>query len=796
MNRQLALRRLCWKEVRQVLPLVWMQLGLGICFQVLLLFQRQNPFTPQMMLIAGMPSLFALGVGALLVGQEKERRTLDWMRWLPVASGELMLVKLTVGLLALVAVWCMNLLLLPIFVLPSGGYRTAAWAHLWLFDPGWEYLWPLQSVLFLLAGFATAWTFRSSLAAMLALVPIALLPGAITLAVILFYEWASSDRSFVNELAPWVMGVTMVVLSLLMLRIGWRRGMRYLAAEEFVDRRTGRAVSLFNPWDDTPVWTYPAFAPAAMLIWQFLRQNQSVFLGIVGMLLGALVLLISDPTFNSGRPFVAAFLLLLATSWLGVLAFHGDALHERIRFLAERGISPAKVWYTRHVPALSLLALVLFAGAFALPGTVRSGARLAVGYSPPLILSVVFLAMCTYAVSQAVGQILRSATIAAITAPVLAWISIVFGSVMVVQMGTPVWLMGSLSLLPWVATFVLMRRWMDNRLGWGFWGAHACFLAVGIALPLIPLGLAMMVQPNMPGDVRRQLTAEAQRYGSAFAEPREPVLRFHDAGSNEPSALSRREEGQMIQEQLENEFSFDPGSIRFVPRVATYLMGEARLARMALEQDAESESQRNRYRDTMSLIGTFVQRLRLSWRLIDQDGADLMEIWLVNELSRPNAQSLLDADTYTGLIRTLADDAGRQAARRRALVMSWAAYRAQFRSDAPETPLGGYAWRGQAALTMYLANPFSRQRAADYLTWQMLQRLEECESSQDAERIRELARYWGVPTMFYGVGMGGEFLRADDPSHFAMPVEGMFRQAPGSQWHAGWERLARELANK
>jgi hypothetical protein len=658
----------------------------------------------------------------------------------------------------------------------------------------------LQSVLFLLAGFATAWTFRSSLVAMLALIPIALLPGAITLGVIMFYEWASSDRSFVNELAPWVMAATMVVLSLLMLRIGWRRGMRYLAAEEFVDRRPGRAVSLFNPWDDTPFWTYPAFAPAAMLIWQFLRQNQTVLLGIVGMLFGALVLLISDSTFNSGRSFVAAFLLLLATSWLGVLAFHGDALHERIRFLAERGVSPAKVWYTRHVPALSLLAVVLFAGAFFLPGTVRSEAWFAFRSSPLLILSVVFVVLCTYAVSQAVGQIIRSATIAAITAPVLAWISIVFGSVMVVQMGTPVWLMGILFLMPWVATFVLMRRWMDNRLGWGFWGAHAGFLAIGIALPLIPLGLAMAFQPNMPGDVRRQLTAEAQRYGTAFSEPRELVLRFRDAESNElsnePAVLSRREEGQMIREQLDNEFSSDPGPVRFVPRVATYLMGEARMARMALEQDAESETQRDRYRGTMSLIGTFVQRLRLSWRLLDQDGADLVEIWLVNELSRPNAQSLLDADTYARLIRTLGDDVGRQAARRRALVMSWAAYRAQFRSDAPETPLGGYAWRGQDALTMFVANPFSRRRAADYLTWQMLQRLEESEHSQDAERIRELARYWGVPTMFYGVGMGGEFLRADDPSNFAMPVEGMFRQAPGSQWHAGWERLARELADK
>jgi hypothetical protein len=85
MNRRTALHALFWKDTRQILPLVWLQLGLGIVLQLLIMLNRQNPFTPQVLLIVGMPSLFALGVGALLVGQEKERRTMDWIRWLAVA---------------------------------------------------------------------------------------------------------------------------------------------------------------------------------------------------------------------------------------------------------------------------------------------------------------------------------------------------------------------------------------------------------------------------------------------------------------------------------------------------------------------------------------------------------------------------------------------------------------------------------------------------------------------------------------------------------------------------------------
>jgi hypothetical protein len=193
----------------------------------------------------------------------------------------------------------------------------------------------------------------------------------------------------------------------------------------------------------------------------------------------------------------------------------------------------------------------------------------------------------------------------------------------------------------------------------------------------------------------------------------------------------------------------------------------------------------------LALIETMVRRMRLSWRMIEQDGADLIEIWLVNELARPKARTWLDSEVYARLVRALSDEAGRHAARRRAVVMSWAAYRAQFRSDAPETMLGGYPRQRSAFL--YLINPYTRRRAADYLTWQMLQWLEESEQSESVERRRELAKYWGLPELYYGLGPSGEFLRADDPAKFAMPVENCFRRAPGSQWHAGWECRAREL---
>nr|MCU0874096.1 hypothetical protein [Pirellulaceae bacterium] len=448
MNRYLALRHLCWKEIRQVLPLVWMQLGLGVCFQLLLLFQPNDTFVFRFLVFAGMPVLFALGVGALLVGQEKERRTLDWLRSLPIAAVDLVAVKLAAGIFALLAVWCLNLLLLAIFILPTGRWPVASLIPA---DPGWEYLWPLQSVFLLFAGFATAWIFRSSLVALLTLIPLSLLPGMFSLAL--------------NGPAPWMMVLALIVLSLPLLVVGWRRGIKSLAPEHVSERRFVWNRAQEVPLGEPEVWTRPTHVPAAMLIWQFVGQNQTLLKGIAAMLFVALGLLITTPSVDSGRPALAAFLGLLAASWLGVLAFQGDGMQERIRFLAERGVSPAKIWWTRHAPALSLLATALTLMVLFLPAYLRSEFL-----STPGLLFVVAV-LFTYAVSQAVGQVFRSPTIAAIAAPVGAWMLAAYGVSLVALVAAPYWLLAMCALFPWLATFLLMRRWMDGRLGWGFWGA-------------------------------------------------------------------------------------------------------------------------------------------------------------------------------------------------------------------------------------------------------------------------------------------------------------------------------------
>ncbi len=93
MNPNLIRRRLLWKELRQLWPLLLSLLAAGGLLAVLLTlvqaFSTQLSLELQSNMLYGMPGLFAVGAGALLVGQEKERKTLGWLSSLPIAARDI-----------------------------------------------------------------------------------------------------------------------------------------------------------------------------------------------------------------------------------------------------------------------------------------------------------------------------------------------------------------------------------------------------------------------------------------------------------------------------------------------------------------------------------------------------------------------------------------------------------------------------------------------------------------------------------------------------------------------------------
>jgi len=84
---------LLWKEFRQVVPLMTAVLigGFGLLLMILVLSaltsKRSFSFNRSYWyLFLSMPMMYATGVGVLLVGIEKESRSLQWMRSLPTSS--------------------------------------------------------------------------------------------------------------------------------------------------------------------------------------------------------------------------------------------------------------------------------------------------------------------------------------------------------------------------------------------------------------------------------------------------------------------------------------------------------------------------------------------------------------------------------------------------------------------------------------------------------------------------------------------------------------------------------------
>ena len=157
MNRSLVLKRLCWKEFRQLWPLIVMLAVIGLLFQVLVLIS--DPSSTNLLrnlLFLGLPGLFAAGVGALLVGQERDSRTLHWMASLPILRQDIIRVKYFAAIVSLASVWIISFAL---YVVSNSVSRIGQNVFPYEVDISYGILY---SIFLLTVSFATAWAIIGS----------------------------------------------------------------------------------------------------------------------------------------------------------------------------------------------------------------------------------------------------------------------------------------------------------------------------------------------------------------------------------------------------------------------------------------------------------------------------------------------------------------------------------------------------------------------------------------------------------------------------------------------------------
>ncbi len=419
----------------------------------------------------------------MLVGQEKETRTLQWLSSLPLSNTRLIYTKLLAGLIAwafswlvvIAAYWCCELIIAaPLF---DGLYEQHP------FRSRWFNFWLLSSFYLLMLGYVTAWKFGNAMSGLIALVPLALVPS------LLRFGWeyvrnpglslssASYDSSYAAHLV-WLLVALVPTI--------WFLGhfaRQALAPKEY-------AVATSNPYAVTSLAnatkTKPVLSPNSALLWQFYQQNKRMYLSLFGtcIALGLMLIYVGDHSGNDDEnellPWVS-IIVCVTSSWMGVMVFQSDNLQDRIRFLADRGVSPWKAWLIRMAwPLLFIAAMVWL---YALWYQVRPNRSFVEERPTAFIVAALLVVFFLY--GQWFAQLVKQPLLSALGAPVIGALALLFCVAVYSGMPVPVGSIVPVALMPLIATFLMMRRWMDRRINWKYYACHIGIIGSGILLPIV-----------------------------------------------------------------------------------------------------------------------------------------------------------------------------------------------------------------------------------------------------------------------------------------------------------------------
>ena len=815
MNRSLVLRRLCWKELRMLLPLVLMLAVIGLVFQLLLLLSEPNQTNlTRNVFFLGMPGLFAAGVGALLVGQEKESRTLYWMASLPIFKQDIIRVKFLAGIAGLAAVWLISF----VYLFVRNGV-SSGWNRLILDDDVDLLYGILYSVFVLVVSFATAWSFRSTFVGLLVLVGIATLYTVAT-----------------NILAGSKPSDTLVMFSLVVgsgigLTLGWFAALRSLSPMP-PPRVSTVALPVASAFDRTVVDGRRILSPASSLIWQFGAQNRTTLLGLAILFCTSLFTVAIGVNKKSLEilPAVAFPAAFISVCWLGVISFQGDNIGNRIRFLSDRGISPKSVWLTRHAILIGMLTASVFVVAcvaitcFYLQPDGNASAK-----SKWQLLSIVCLAWsCSawtiYSVSQWISQVLPSPIIAAIVAPIVGCLPFAYGAFAFNTLESPIWILAIVTLIPWIATFRMTRHWMDGRMGKRFWLEHATWLFLFVLLPALPFFIVCTTYPTMPASEWKEFASNMKTF-TPTTSPEELYLLIskeplassavvaegvggegmgvesglggeamgsaggmgsvaNEDEAIEPNALpdgltmaeERKLQFQVIERQLDST-SNRPLTPNFV---GTRLMGEATLARARIQDDGSDDELLSRYRVSMRLMTRYIAGVRANPTLRAQQWADEYEAWLLREVQADNAMKLMDSETRLAAVSQLTNKSVRNKARYRALVVDWGRTQADISGRLRTVSVRAHTLGGFEIPTDRSGTRLISSRHVSTVAWHMKQYLNATDEQAKMQARRVLAQDWNLSEMNPNITRTPSIFRGG-------------QVVPWTYWHADWEQQADAL---
>ncbi|WP_222435437.1 ABC transporter permease [Allorhodopirellula solitaria] len=808
-----SLRGLAWKETRQVVPLVIMLLGVAVLLFVLWstmsAAQTMANFGHYIPLV--LPALFAAGVGAILVGQEKENRTMDWCSSLPISPSLIVLVKLAVAIIGLLVMWVCCALIGSL----AGNSRL----------PGHEagvansLYWFTHSIFILCCGFYTAWRMKNTFASLIVLIPLAALPY---LATSIYYSLFMTGRHVSLQESAWLLTLASAIGIIVMAWMGYRAGIRDLspARPELEATGPGHWLAAWRPAHSLPVPETPFRYPLSSLIWQSIHHNRmTLTLLILAMLSGAFAFgymaVSSQSSDEFGMVMVCTFVAgAIATSWLGVFVFHGDGSASRLRFLADRGVSPTRAWIGRHLIGLSAIAVAMIAFLISSFLTLRNPADNRVDVVPSMAMVGAGL-WVIYAVSQATSQWIRILAASAFIAPILSGVALYWLGAAAISSNAPFWLLAVCCLLPMLATWLMMRRFMDNSAKWPIWACGVVTTVLFLVLPILPFAIDVASFPGITPSARASLAANSKKLSSTGNA--QPMMRAsvpleylqqtqHKTDINLTELVASQrflpedylEIGDIAPDDTGVLRASNPDNRRPL-RADRYILSRsiefANYFRYLVTQNPEDSDAVESLGKWIDALTEIAVRLRRSDRWYDQHAADNVEIWLTQTLSRQDLMELRSRDFSQRAIAVLADQAGRSAARRRAVLLSW-------RREMDPPPMehdrakdldmfGGFRendwflWYPQEKVH------WIQDRLLDRLCVAALQLIDAAENGQDTLPMRrELHELMDDPSIPFANSWYGERLQPRGVSY-----GNQFWNSPAVRWYRDWENQAKELAS-
>lgn len=548
--------RMLYKEAKPLLPLL---LALAL-FSLLghALIEMQHAFGQLDKMIHAVPFglnpiFFALGAAALLVSQEKEQRTLLWYASLPIAPRQIIQSKILVGVIGVLLSWLISAGIAAPFSVEIFNIRPEAPTEI-------LYVLPLTALFVFGVAFATAWIWGTAIPALLALIPVVITTILLATTITNLYH---GDFEFKTDLYSrgtpliWLVSYTVAVVTVGLIAL--RLGSRSFVARGSVGlkKQLNNAIAYRAHLN---FFGYNRSGERGALLWQAWMQNRLLIIALVA---NAFFLWFLIPAVDRipRLGFIGAILMFsyaLIVCWIGAFTFGADQCQRRVHFLAERGVAPSKIWLSRVLMPLgaavfvyiSLMAIVYLDWSNAQKGT------------PPqfALLSGVFT-LVAFAYAQWWGQVTYSRVVSLCGAPLIAALAIGFFGSVTTSMIAPLWIVLPTLAIPFIATRVSMRAWMDRRFTLGFYVRHGLFAVASFILPLAPFGVFLATLPRMSSANHAKYMAESQQFRMSSGGNLSDWIPITYEPQGEPFEIKQLDPSQLAKEwQAAQEAALDPGA--------------------------------------------------------------------------------------------------------------------------------------------------------------------------------------------------------------------------------------------